>query len=62
LACDVKERTYAYIRVEGVEVHIWSRAQNVTKGSRKLNSEELQELWSPNTLGSQTKEGEVDIK
>jgi hypothetical protein len=48
--------------VEGVEVDIRSRDQNVTKGSRKLNSEELHELWAPNTLGSQTKEVEMGTK
>jgi hypothetical protein len=31
------------------------------KNSRKINIEELHELWEPNSLGSQNKEGEIGI-
>jgi len=53
---DCKERICAYIRAEGAEEYTCSKMQEVSKGSRKMNSEELHELWEPNTLGSQTKE------
>ena len=44
------------------EGDIKSKMQEVTKGSRQMNSEELHELWEPNTLCSQTKEGEMGRK
>jgi hypothetical protein len=47
------------IRVEGAEEDIRSKMQDVTNGSRKMNSEELYELWEPNNLGSQNKEDEM---
>jgi hypothetical protein len=32
------------IGVEGAEEDIWSKMQNLTEGSRKINSEELNEF------------------
>ena len=52
----------ACIRVEGAEENICSKMQDVTEGSRKTNSEDPHEVWEPNALGSQTKEGEMSRK
>jgi len=56
LVSDVKETICAYIRAEGAEEYTWSKMQEVSKGSRKMNSEELHELCETKTLGSQTKD------
>jgi hypothetical protein len=48
--------------VEGAEEDIWPKMQDVTESSRKMKSEELNELWEPNTLGSQNKESEMSRK